>query len=62
MDTLTNPLEFDETFGVIVIGYGSAGALTAITAADNGAIVLLVEKAENPAGISIFSDELPAEK
>lgn len=62
MDTLTNPPEFDETLDVIVIGYGFAGALTAITAADNGATVLLAEKAENPAGISIFLDGLLAEK
>ena len=48
-------MEFDEQFDVIVIGYGFAGALAAITAADRGAKVLLAEKAENPGGISICS-------
>jgi len=47
--------QFDETFDVIVLGYGFAGALAAITAADEGAKVLLAEKAPNPGGISICS-------
>lgn len=47
--------QFDETFDVIVVGYGFAGALAAITAANAGASVLLAEKAENPGGISICS-------
>jgi len=47
--------EFDETFDVIVIGYGFAGALAAITAADAGRKVLLAEKAAHPGGISICS-------
>jgi succinate dehydrogenase/fumarate reductase flavoprotein subunit len=46
---------FDETFDVIVVGYGFAGALAAITAADLGARVLLAEKEETPGGISICS-------
>ncbi|MBT5456709.1 MAG: FAD-binding protein, partial [Rhodospirillaceae bacterium] len=46
---------FDEEFDVIVLGYGFAGALAAITAADSGCRVLLAEKAENPGGISICS-------
>jgi succinate dehydrogenase/fumarate reductase flavoprotein subunit len=46
---------FDETFDVIVVGYGFAGALAAITAADNGARVLLAEKESTPGGISICS-------
>ncbi len=46
---------FDEEFDVIVVGYGFAGALAAITAADAGCKVLLAEKAENPGGISICS-------
>ena len=37
MNDVANTAEFDETFDVIVIGYGFAGALTAITAADSGA-------------------------
>ena len=55
MNIATHPQEYDETFDVIVIGYGFAGAMTALTAADNGATVLLAEKAENPGGISICS-------
>jgi succinate dehydrogenase/fumarate reductase flavoprotein subunit len=47
--------DFDDTFDVIVIGYGFAGALAAITAADAGQRVLLAEKAPNPGGISICS-------
>ena len=55
MNEINAPLKFDEAFDVIVIGYGFAGALTAITAADNGAKVLLAEKADYPGGISICS-------
>ncbi len=55
MNEINAPFKFEEAFDVIVIGYGFAGALTAITAADNGAKVLLAEKAEYPGGISICS-------
>jgi len=55
MDGSTGTTSFNEIFDVIVIGYGFAGALAAITAADNGASVLLAEKADNPGGISICS-------
>jgi succinate dehydrogenase/fumarate reductase flavoprotein subunit len=44
---------FDETFDVIVAGYGLAGAAAAIAAADHGAKVLLIEKAPIPGGISM---------
>ncbi len=47
--------EFHDTFDVIVVGYGFAGATAAITAADNGARVLLSEKESLPGGISICS-------
>lgn len=40
---------------VIVLGYGYAGAVAAIAAADAGARVLLAEKAATPGGISICS-------
>lgn len=40
---------------VIVVGYGYAGAVSAIAAADAGARVLLIEKAPTPGGISICS-------
>ena len=55
MDGSIDTVDFDEVFDVIIIGYGFAGALAAITAADNGASVLLAEKAEHPGGISICS-------
>lgn len=38
-------VDWDAEYDVIVIGYGGAGAATAITAADAGAKVLLLEKA-----------------
>jgi len=44
-----------ETFDVIVVGYGYAGAVAAIHAADAGARVLVLEKAAHPGGISICS-------
>jgi succinate dehydrogenase/fumarate reductase flavoprotein subunit len=47
--------EFAEEFDVVVIGYGFAGAMAAITATDNGATVLLCEKEANPGGISVCS-------
>jgi len=46
---------FDETVDVVVVGYGFAGAITAIEAARAGASVLVVEKATVPGGISICS-------
>ena len=54
-DNPNGTLSFDEEFDIIVVGYGFAGALAAITAADAGCRVLLAEKAENPGGISICS-------
>ena len=47
--------DFDEAFDVVVVGYGYAGAIAAIEAADAGASVLVVEKARIPGGISICS-------
>lgn len=46
---------FAESFDVVVIGYGFAGAVAAIEAADAGARVLLAEKEPAPGGISICS-------
>jgi succinate dehydrogenase/fumarate reductase flavoprotein subunit len=46
---------FDESFDVVVVGYGFAGGITAIEAARNGARVLLIEKNPHPGGISICS-------
>lgn len=42
-------------FDVVVVGYGYAGAVTALSAASCGARVLLLEKAALPGGISICS-------
>lgn len=44
---------FDESVDVIVIGYGFAGAVSAIAAHDAGCRVLLLEKMADPGGISI---------
>ncbi|HEV8023173.1 MAG TPA: FAD-binding protein [Candidatus Lustribacter sp.] len=46
---------FDESYDVVVVGYGFAGAVAAINAADAGARVLLAEKEPAPGGISICS-------
>ena len=46
---------FDETFDVIVVGYGFSGAISALEAARAGAKVLLLEKGPVPGGISICS-------
>ena len=46
---------FDEAFDVVVIGFGFAGGISAIAAADQGARVLLLEKMPDPGGISICS-------
>ena len=53
---LTRPgKDFDETFDVVVVGYGFAGGVTAVEASRNGARVLLIEKNPDPGGISICS-------
>lgn len=46
---------FDAEYDVVVVGYGFAGGASAMVAADNGAKVLLIEKASVPGGISICS-------
>lgn len=46
---------FDESYDVIVVGYGFAGSATAMSAHDHGAKVLLIEKMPQPGGISIVS-------
>ncbi|MCC6889526.1 MAG: FAD-binding protein [Hyphomicrobiales bacterium] len=47
--------QFDETFDVVVVGYGFAGGVASIQAARGGARVLLIEKMPDPGGISICS-------
>ena len=48
-------LQWDREADVVVVGYGLAGAVSAITAHDAGAKVLLLEKMPHPGGISILS-------
>jgi len=48
-------MQFDETFDVVVVGFGLAGGIAAITAADAGAKTLLIEKSSVPGGLSICS-------
>jgi succinate dehydrogenase/fumarate reductase flavoprotein subunit len=50
-----NTDRFDLEYDVVVVGYGYAGGISAINAADNGARVLLIEKSAVPGGISICS-------
>jgi succinate dehydrogenase/fumarate reductase flavoprotein subunit len=46
---------FDESVDVVVVGYGFAGGISAIEAADHGAKVLICEKMPDPGGVSICS-------
>lgn len=50
-----NGISWDETYDVVVVGFGFAGGASAIAAADAGARVLLIEKMPQPGGISICS-------
>jgi len=45
----------EESFDVIVVGFGYAGGIAAIEAHDAGASVLLLEKQPDPGGISVCS-------
>ena len=48
-------VEWNETFDVVVVGFGFTGAAAAVAAHDAGARVLLLEKMVHPGGISICS-------
>jgi len=48
-------MQFDESFDVVVVGFGLAGGIAAITAADAGASTLVIEKSSVPGGLSICS-------
>jgi len=48
-------VEWNETFDVVVVGFGFTGAAAAVAAHDAGARVLLLEKMAHPGGISICS-------
>jgi succinate dehydrogenase/fumarate reductase flavoprotein subunit len=45
----------DAEYDVVIVGYGYAGAVAAIEAADGGSSVLLLEKMPDPGGLSILS-------
>jgi monoamine oxidase len=45
----------DETFDVVVAGFGFAGAVSALNAAQAGAKTLLLEKSSVPGGLSVCS-------
>lgn len=47
--------DYDESCDVVVVGYGFAGGIAAIEAADAGASVLICEKMPDPGGLSICS-------
>src|SRR5262249_13056817 len=55
LETAHRAGNFDETFDVIVVGFGFAGSVAAIEASRGGAKVLLLEKTAVPGGISICS-------
>ena len=43
----------DETFDVVVVGFGFGGGISALNAAQRGAKTLLIEKSTVPGGLSI---------
>ena len=47
--------EFDESFDVVVAGYGFGGGIAAIEAASCDSSVLICEKMPQPGGVSICS-------
>src|SRR3954454_18628015 len=47
--------KFDESYDVIIVGFGLAGGIAAMTAAKSGAKTLLIEKSPVPGGLSICS-------
>ena len=48
-------MHFDETYDVIVVGFGHGGGISAINAADSGAKTLIIEKSHVPGGLSTWS-------
>lgn len=55
MDTHRLPLKWDIETDVLIVGFGFAGGVAAISAADAGADVTVIEKMPNPGGISILA-------
>ena len=52
---MTNSQTFDESYDVVVAGFGLGGGVSALTAAQAGAKTLLIEKSPVPGGLSICS-------
>ena len=52
---MTNSQTFDESYDVVVAGFGLGGGISALTAAQAGAKTLLIEKSPVPGGLSICS-------
>jgi succinate dehydrogenase/fumarate reductase flavoprotein subunit len=48
-------MTYDETYDVVVVGFGHAGGIAALNAAQGGARTLLIEKSTVPGGLSICS-------
>src|SRR5258706_16239875 len=55
MTTNGSAITWDKEVDVLVVGFGAAGGISAITAHDDRAKVLLIEKMPHPGGISILS-------
>lgn len=53
------PKKWDKETDVVVIGYGGAGAVTAITASDAGAKVIVLEKSPSLANLGINAGNTP---
>jgi succinate dehydrogenase/fumarate reductase flavoprotein subunit len=47
--------KFDQTYDVVIVGYGFGGGIAAFEAASRGAKVLICEKMPQPGGVSICS-------
>ncbi|MCX7135786.1 MAG: FAD-dependent oxidoreductase, partial [Proteobacteria bacterium] len=52
---MADKIQFDESFDVIVTGFGLAGGIAALNASQAGAKTLLIEKSPVPGGLSICS-------
>lgn len=55
MEAMSPSPNWDKEVDIVIVGYGFAGAVSAISAHDVGAKVLLLEKMPNPGGLSILS-------
>jgi succinate dehydrogenase/fumarate reductase flavoprotein subunit len=56
------PLKWDYEADVVVVGYGGAGVVAAITAHDAGAKVLVLEKTPSLASLGITDSKTPAQQ